>query len=314
MDKRSLPQVLRTVSPYTLSVGSIFIILVILLIYTLFRITSLTSSVTSLEKKLASTTQALARTNEEMLQNVANLHRETTGLSNTLSTTQKNIYDVTTQISGVTETVGSISGTVGNLQKLSKLDPELLKKYSKVYFMNENYKPIHLSVIPAEYTYSSFRTEYFLTEAMPQLQNMIESAKKDGISLYIKSGYRSFSEQKSLKSSYTILYGAGTANSFSADQGYSEHQLGTTVDFITTGLYGKLAGFDKTEAYTWLSQHAHRFGFILSYPRGNAYYIYEPWHWRYVGTSLATYLYTNGLTFYDIDQRTIDTYLITIFD
>ncbi|MFH1704471.1 MAG: M15 family metallopeptidase, partial [Patescibacteria group bacterium] len=101
---------------------------------------------------------------------------------------------------------------------------------------------------------------------------------------------------------------------FSADQGYSEHQLGTAVDLITTGLGGKTDGFENTTAYQWLLSNAYRFGFVLSYPNGNSYYSYEPWHWRFIGVKLATYLHDNKLNFYDADQRSIDTYLINIFD
>jgi LAS superfamily LD-carboxypeptidase LdcB len=60
--------------------------------------------------------------------------------------------------------------------------------------------------------------------------------------------------------------------------------------------------------------NAYRFGFVLSYPKGNAYYIYEPWHFRFVGVKLATYLHDRGLHFYDIDQKEIDQYLVSIFD
>ena len=90
---------------------------------------------------------------------------QTVGLSNTLSNTQQNIDAVKTQVGGVEKTVGSISGTVGVLQKLSQIDQELLMKYSKVYFMNENYTPSHLTDIPADYLYSALRSEQFLTEA-----------------------------------------------------------------------------------------------------------------------------------------------------
>jgi D-alanyl-D-alanine carboxypeptidase len=86
-----------------------------------------------------------------------------------------------------------------------------------------------------------------------------------------------------LKSQYRVTYGAGTANSFSADQGYSEHQLGTTVDFTTPKVGGTLTGFDKTDSYKWLQNNAYKYGFILSYPSSNGYYIFEPWHWRFVG-------------------------------
>jgi len=271
--------------------------------------------ISALTEELASTNALLSRNTEKLSQGLTDLRSQTVGLSDTLSSAQQNIDAVKTQVGGVEQTVGSISGTVGTLEKLSQIDPELLKKYSKVYFMNENYVPAHLTGIPDYYLYKTSRPEQFLTEAWPFLKNLLDSARVNGVELYVESAYRSFAEQQSLKSLYTVVYGAGTANSFSADQGYSEHQLGTTLDFITTGLDGQLDdGFDKTEAYRWLLSNAYRFGFSLSYPKGNSYYVYEPWHWRFVGVKLATYLHDNGLNFYDMDQRDIDGYLVYIFD
>jgi D-alanyl-D-alanine carboxypeptidase len=111
-----------------------------------------------------------------------------------------------------------------------------------------------------------------------------------------------------------VTYGSG-ANAFSADQGYSEHQLGTTFDFTTEGIGGGLVtSFENTPAFAWLKDNAHKYGFTLSYPKDNAYYVYEPWHWRFVGEDLAEDLHEAGKTFYDWDQREIDKYLIKIFD
>lgn len=267
-----------------------------------------------LAQELINTNKTLAQNTSKLSKNVTDLTNQTTGLSNTLTDAQQNIDAVKNEVGGVKQSVGSISGTVGTLQKLSQVDPELLKKYSKVYFTNENYVPANLVTIPVENTYSAKREEQFLLESWSYLKNMLDSAKANGVQLYVKSGYRSFEEQKSLKSAYTVTYGKGTANAFSADQGYSEHQLGTTIDFITTGLNGNLTGFEKTPAYEWLQANAYRYGFILSYPKGNAYYVYEPWHWRFVGVKLATYLHDNNRNFYDLDQREIDTYLVTLFD
>jgi D-alanyl-D-alanine carboxypeptidase len=142
---------------------------------------------------------------------------------------------------------------------------------------------------------------------------MLLAARNAGHELRIISGYRSFHEQSSLKNAYTVTYGSG-ANSFSADQGYSEHQLGTTVDFTTSSLGSNFTKFDESKAFTWLKENAYKFGFILSYPERNGYYIYEPWHWRFVGVKLSAYLHTNNKHFYDLDQREIDSYLISIFD
>ena len=90
--------------------------------------------------------------------------------------------------------------------------------------------------------------------------------------------------------------------------------MGTAVDLITTGISGTLDGFDTTTAYQWLLSNAYRYGFVLSYPKGNSYYTYEPWHWRFVGVKFATYLHDNKLNFYDVGQGQIDEYLISIFD
>ena len=294
--------------------GIVFVVLGSFLGYAFLRISTLTQDTAYLKTELASTTAKLSKDTNDLAFNLTDLRSQTLGLSNTLSSTQQNIDAVRTQVGGVEQTVGSISGTVGTLQKLSRIDPEILKKYSKVYFMNENYMPVHLTNVSTEYLYSASRPEQFLQEAWPFLKALMDTAKANGVTLYVKSGYRSFKEQQSLKSTYTVLYGAGTANSFSADQGYSEHQLGTTLDFVTVGLNGRLEGFENTDGYRWLVANAHRFGFVLSYPKGNGYYISEPWHWRFVGVKLATYLYEKKLNFYDMDQREIDAYLVDIFD
>ena len=284
-----------------------FLVLGGFLAYQFTQISALKKSVATISADLASTTSALLQNTKELSQNITDLRAGAAGLSNTLSSTQQNISSVASQVGGVAQ-------SVGDLQKLSQIDPDLLKKYSKVYFLNENYTPPHLTNIPADYLYSSSRSEQFLTEAWPFLKNLFDAAKAQGVSLYVESAYRSFAQQQSLKSLYNVTYGAGTANTFSADQGYSEHQLGTTLDFITSGLSGQLEGFDKTAAYQWLLNNAYRYGFELSYPKGNSYYMYEPWHWRFVGIKLATSLHENKLNFYDVDQRQIDTYLINIFD
>jgi D-alanyl-D-alanine carboxypeptidase len=86
------------------------------------------------------------------------------------------------------------------------------------------------------------------------------------------------------------------------------------MDFTTKGIGGGLDGFQSTPAYQWLLDHAHEYGFVLSYPANNSYYVFEPWHWRFVGEDLADDMHDGGAHFYDWDQRKIDSYLIKIFD
>ncbi len=210
--------------------------------------------------------------------------------------------------------IKDISKTVTNLDKLSKTDKELLQKYSKVYFLNEHYVPDRLVQIDSDYIFPVGDKEQIHAKVLPFLERLLSRAKRDGHDLKIISAYRSFSEQTAVKNGYKFIYGAGTANQFSADQGYSEHQLGTTVDLTTALLGNAFEGIDKTEAYKWLLDNAYRYGFVLSYPENNAYYQFEPWHWRFVGEELAAKLHKDDAHFYDVEQREIDKYLIVIFD
>lgn len=209
--------------------------------------------------------------------------------------------------------IKEISGTVKDLDKLSKTDKELLQKYSKVYFLNEHYVPEKIRPIEKQFLYNEGSDKSIHAKVKPYLEDMLNDALEDGVKIWVTSAYRSYYEQASLKGAYTQTYGSG-ANTFSADQGYSEHQLGTTLDFTTEGLGGGLSGFESTEAYTWLIENAHKYGFTLSYPKNNAYYVFEPWHWRFVGEDLAEDLHDDGKFFYDLEQREIDKYLIKIFD
>jgi D-alanyl-D-alanine carboxypeptidase len=188
-----------------------------------------------------------------------------------------------------------------------------LQKYSKVYFLNENYQPPEVEKISDRYILDDKKDQYFDARALDFLEDMLRDARRDDVDLKVISAYRSFEEQSTLKGQFTQVYGSG-ANTFSADQGYSEHQLGTTVDITDETVGGTYASFAQTEAYEWLLDNAYKHGFILSYPEGNEFYIFEPWHWRFVGTDLARDLQRSDDDFYTMDQREIDKYRLEMFD
>lgn len=215
--------------------------------------------------------------------------------------------------SAVESRLKKVNSTVGDLTKLAQTDPELLQKYSKVFFLNEHYAPPSLSEIPTKYTLNG-KTLKIHSKVSKHLNNLLEAAEDDDLSLKVTSAYRSFNEQESLKTNYSVTYGAGTANTFSADQGYSEHQLGTTIDFTTPTIGGTTLAFENTPEFEWLQKNADRYGFTMSYPKGNSYYVYEPWHWRFVSRDLAGDLADDKKFFYDLDQREIDKYLTDFFD
>lgn len=295
---------LRFYTPFIIA----FAVLLGISIYEYVRIRDLSSDLTALGGQLTVLDTRIASTTAELQKDI---QLNQSNLSTALDA----------QVRGAAETekrlqqqVGNVAGTVTTLQKLSQTDPQLLAKYSKVFFLNENYAPARLTEVPEEYKYSAGKAVSVHADVWPHLKSLIDDAKKAGVVIFASSGYRSFAEQKNLKSDYRVVYGAGTANQFSADQGYSEHQLGTALDFITAGIGGNLDNFGGTPAHNWLLANAHRYGFIISYPKDNQYYQYEPWHWRYVGIKLATELKNQNKNFYDLDQREIDKYLVNIFE
>lgn len=284
------------------------LVLILIIVFGWIRFHKINGQVSTLSTHLATLETKFASTTDELKGNI-------TKTSDTLiDQLNKDRLGVSNLAQNLRQEVGSVSSTVTTLQKLSKTDPQLLAKYSKVFFLNENYAPARLVEVPGKYSYSDTKIMKLIPEAWTHLQNLIDDANRDGIQLYVFSSYRSFSEQQALKGQYRVTYGAGTANSFSADQGYSEHQLGTTVDVIAPGQGGVLDGFDSTTAYQWLLKNAYRYGYIISYPKDNKFYTFEPWHWRFVGVKLATDLHNQGKNFYDLDQRAIDEYLVNLFD
>jgi LAS superfamily LD-carboxypeptidase LdcB len=299
----------KKITPRTVLI-IISIIIVVLLIssitYIYIKVDKMSKKIDSISNNLTMLQSDFSSTTTKLEGNISQTYSE-------LTAQKTNVGDIANQLGSYQQEVGTITNTVNTLQKLSKTDPELLKKYSKVFFLSENYAPARLTEIPKDSSYSDGKALTIHTDVWSYLQRLLNDAKNAGVNLYVLSAFRSFDEQNALKGQYSVTYGAGTANQFSADQGYSEHQLGTTVDFMTTGIGGELSRFDGTPAYQWLTANAQKYGFTLSYPKDNPYYVYEPWHFRYVGVTLATELFNTGRHFYDMDQRTIDEYLISLF-
>ncbi len=270
------------------------------------RIDALEIERDTLATDLASTTAAASSTIVALETELNTLKEEYGLLSDDYASENERNNDFEKQIK-------KIGKTVGILDKLSKTDEELLQKYSKVYFLNEHYVPESLKQIENEWKYTEAKDLKLHSKVVPYFNDMVKDAKADGVDLWVVSAYRSFGDQAALKGQYLTTYGSG-ANAFSADQGFSEHQLGTTLDFTTKGLSGGLEGFGDTAAFSWLQDNAHKYGFVMSYPPNNSYYQYEPWHWRFVGEKLAKDMHGSGAYFYDWDQRKIDGYLVNIFD
>ena len=166
----------------------------------------------------------------------------------------------------------------------------LLNKYNLV---SKSYKPKNLVQVSTEYA----KENILLTEETKnQFILMAEAAKKENLTLYAISGYRDYTYQENLYNNYYSIDG-NKANEYSSKPGHSEHHTGLAIDISNkTTSYEE---FDKTEEFKWMQENAHKYGFILRYPEdktNETLYQYEPWHYRYVGTNVSTYLYENNLT------------------
>ncbi|MCC7485780.1 MAG: nicotinamide-nucleotide amidohydrolase family protein [Burkholderiales bacterium] len=124
--------------------------------------------------------------------------------------------------------------------------------------------------------------EYLLAPAAAAAwRRMRDAAAADGVTLTIASAFRSVGRQAEIvREKLAAGIGLDAIFAASAPPGYSEHHTGRAVDVSTPGARAFEADFEDTPAFRWLQANAGRFGFVLSYPPGNACgYDYEPWHW-----------------------------------
>ena len=176
----------------------------------------------------------------------------------------------------------------------------------------------HDTPMPADYTFdtkecgsSTAINKTLQTEAADAFLKMQAAAAADGITIWMQSGYRSVDYQTKLYNNKTQQYldqgyDEATAKEMAAGvvnpPGYSEHNCGLAADLNCPDFTDLDTGFENTDAFTWLCQHAEEYGFILRYPKGEeaealTEITYEPWHWRYVGPENAARINESGLVF-----------------
>ena len=129
------------------------------------------------------------------------------------------------------------------------------------------------------------REQFMRPKAASALLRMIRQAAAEDIVIQAVSAFRSVEYQCTLLQN-KLDKGQSITEILrvSAAPGYSEHHSGRAVDLTTPGFKPLEEEFARSEAFTWLSQHAADFGFRMSYPPDNRHGVaYEPWHWYYTG-------------------------------
>ncbi|MEG1027613.1 MAG: CapA family protein, partial [Oscillospiraceae bacterium] len=201
-------------------------------------------------------------------------------------------------------------------QPLSDISASIDKSSWKLVLVNkQNFIPEDFNTdlidINSNYNIPAKEGSFLNKTAADAISDMFTAAKGDGVNLYLRSSYRSVELQQSYYDYNVNMYkeqGLSEADAkaktelYYAIPGKSEHHTGLAADIVTVDWQNQgkalVADFDKTEAYKWLSQNAHKFGFILRYPLDKVTQTeisYEPWHYRYVGKDSAEYIYKNNL-------------------
>ncbi len=174
----------------------------------------------------------------------------------------------------------------------------LLVRVDKERTLGSDYVPSDL--VPVIGIAQALPGQRMRAAALTALQRLAAEAQIEGHVLSVRSGYRSYAEQEATYAYWVAQLGSVEAARVSARAGHSEHQLGTAVDLTSAAVgYDLVEAFGATLEGRWLAANGHRFGFTLSYPEGKEAitgYAYEPWHWRYVGEAMATWLRDRGLT------------------
>lgn len=166
---------------------------------------------------------------------------------------------------------------------------------------------------------TKFDTQYVDSRAANAYKKMYDAAKKDGITLYLRSGYRSVSTQRvnynadiqrNLNKGYSKDEAVRLTEQYYARPGESEHHTGLAFDIITPeyhkNVYTLCDKFAQTKAYTWLVNNSANYGFILRYPKDKTNITkinYEAWHYRYVGVEHSKYITINNLCLEEYIER-----------
>ena len=166
---------------------------------------------------------------------------------------------------------------------------------NKYHKLSNTYVPKDLIKVDTSYASRSGIT--LKKDAYEAFKTMVDKAKEENITLLAGSGYRSYQYQSDLYNNYVKKDGLQEAETYSARPGYSEHQTGLAID--VKGANNEYINEGDKE-YNYLINNSYKYGYIVRYPKDKEKitgYIFEPWHVRYVGVDVATYIHNSKITF-----------------
>lgn len=175
----------------------------------------------------------------------------------------------------------------------SKGNTMLVNKYNA---LSKDYEVEDLKTISKTYSYGD--NKKLNKEAYDAFISLADDAKKEGYTILIVSSYRTYQDQEDVWKDYKASFGTKKADAYAARAGSSEHETGLAIDVADYN--DKNDKFEATESFKWMQTNAHKYGYILRYPKGKENitgYSYEAWHYRYVGIDTATKVYNEGITY-----------------
>lgn len=184
----------------------------------------------------------------------------------------------------------------------------LVNKYTR---LGRNYVPNDLEKIDDKYFINgNTNVRLMRKEAKEAFERMSLASIENGYPVYGQSAYRDYNRQEEIYNSEVKDYGVSGADKDVARPGHSEHQTGLSID-VSSNKSGNMLQFDKTSSFKWMMNNAYKYGFILRYPKGfeNIHgFIYESWHFRYVGVKVASDLHNkySNLTYDEYYYRFLD--------
>lgn len=166
--------------------------------------------------------------------------------------------------------------------------------------------PTHFLAEDFKVALADFETGQVDARIADTCERMFAHAKKDGVSFQLVDAYRTYDRQNQLyqkkvqsyvDKGYSRVDAEIEAATITARPNTSEHQTGLALDIVSPSYRVRDGGFAKTEAFLWLKDHAHEYGFTMRYPENKISMtgvIYEPWHWRFVGVEAASSMKESG--------------------
>lgn len=185
---------------------------------------------------------------------------------------------------------------------LEDLDDEYLILVNKEYGLTEDFEPEDLRIPKVKFPFEEdLEKKYLRNQAAQELEKMFKAAIDEAdLHLFGISGYRSYGNQENIYNNKLASSSKEEADRLVSIPGHSEHQTGLAMDISAESVHFTLEeSFGQSEEGIWVRDNAHRFGYIIRYPKGKESitgYSFEPWHIRYVGVENATAIYNNNMT------------------